>query len=267
MVAADLHVHTTNSDGTLSLSAVLAAARSADLAAVAVTDHDRLHPGLEAPVAARDGLTVVHGIELRVDAGDQRLDLLGYGARQTDALTAELDRVQADRVERGRAIVERVEDRLGVDLGVTVEPGFGRPDVARAVAGHPDTDYDVQGVFDDLIGDGGPCFVPRAVPEFEDGRALLAEACDLVGLAHPLRYEDPAAALERTAKLDAVELHYPYAGDPDLTPVRRAAERHDLLVTGGSDAHDDGLGRVGLDGAEWSRVRDRLSPAVPDSPG
>jgi predicted metal-dependent phosphoesterase TrpH len=263
MVAADLHVHTTNSDGTLSVADVCEAARAADLAAVAITDHDRLHPDLAAPVAARDGLTVVHGIELRVETGDQRLDLLGYGARPTPALTAELDRLQADRVERGRAIVANVEAALGVDLDVAIEPGLGRPDIARVVAAHPDTDYTVQDVFDELIGDGQPCYVAREVPGFERGRDLLADACALVGLAHPLRYDDPAAAMERAATLDAVELHYPYADDPDLEPVREAAARHDLLITGGSDAHDDGVGRAGLDAAEWARVCERLPAADP----
>ena len=86
MVVADLHVHTTNSDGTLTLETLPAAAETADVSAVAVTDHDRLHPGLSTPVATIDGIAVVHGIELRVDAGDRRVDLLGYGAERTAAV-------------------------------------------------------------------------------------------------------------------------------------------------------------------------------------
>ena len=255
MVVADLHVHTTNSDGTLTPSAVVPAARSAGLSAVAVTDHDRLHPGLDAPVVERDGVTLVHGIELRVAAGDQRVDLLGYGARRTDALTAAVDRLQRDRVARGRAIVDLVEDRLAIDLDVTIEPGFGRPDVARAVAAHPDTDYDPKGVFVDLIGDGKPCYVARDVPPFDRGRSLLADACDLVGLAHPFRYDDPAGALALTEHLDAVERWYPYHHEVDPAPVDRAIATHDLVPTGGSDAHDETLGVAGLAPEAWKSVR------------
>lgn len=262
MVVADLHVHTTNSDGQLTLDRLPAAADAAGLDAVAVTDHDRPHPGLAGPVATRGGVTVIHGIELRVDAGDQRVDLLGYGVRPTDDLVAECERLQADRVERGRAIVECVEDRLGVDLDVTVQPGFGRPDVARAVAAHPETDYSVQAVFDDLIAADGPCYVARDVPTFDRGREVLGEACDLVGLAHPLRYGETAAALSLAPALDALEVHYPYGDGRDLAPVQRVARRHDLLVTGGSDAHEDDLGRAGLDGGEWDRVRSRLAAAT-----
>jgi predicted metal-dependent phosphoesterase TrpH len=256
MMVADLHVHTTNSDGTLTLADLPAAAARADLSAVAVTDHDRLHPDLSGPVTDRDGLTVVHGIELRVDAGDQRVDLLGYGARRTDALVAECDRLQRDRIERGRAIVDCIEDRLGVDLPLEIDAGVGRPHIARATA--EVTDYTVQAVFDDFIGDGRPCYVARDVPEFQRGRRLLAEACGVVGLAHPFRYDDPAAALALTADLDAVERYYPYDRDVDPAPVDAAIEAYDLLPTGGSDAHGTDLGLAGLDEAGFERLRTRL---------
>jgi len=259
MVVADLHAHTTNSDGTFTLETLVAAARARDLAAVAVTDHDRTHPGLDAPVVDRDGLTVVHGVELRVAPGGERVDLLGYGVEETPALRAELDRVQRDRIERGRAIVERLEDRLGVDLDVAFERGLGRPDIARAAADHPDTELTHDEVFDRYIGSDGPCYVAREVPSFERGRELLVEACAVVGLAHPLRYDDPAAALALTAELDAVEGPYPYEGPVDRAPVEAAAAEHDLLVTGGSDAHDETLGRAGLDAEGWAAVRSALA--------
>jgi len=267
MVVADLHVHTTNSDGTLTLPEIPALARDAGLDAVAVTDHDRLHPDLGHPVAERDGVTLIHGIELRVEAGDQQVDLLGYGARATDALVDEVDRLQRDRRARGRAIIECVEDRLGISLPVEPERGLGRPDIARAVVAS-DADYDEIGaVFDDLIDESAPCYRARDIPGFERGRELLAETCGLVSLAHPLRYPDPGAALDSAAALDAVELHYPYDGsrghDPGSGPlkpadVRRFADRHDLLVTGGSDAHGRDIGGTGLDHADFDPVADAL---------
>jgi Predicted metal-dependent phosphoesterases (PHP family) len=77
--AADLHVHTTASDGTLTVPELPAAARRAGVEWVAVTDHDRVHPDLDAPVTDRDGVHIIRGIELRVETDRQRLDLLGYG--------------------------------------------------------------------------------------------------------------------------------------------------------------------------------------------
>jgi len=256
MVVADLHVHTTRSDGSLPLDAVPAAADAAGLDAVAVTDHDRVQPDLDGPVTTRDGVTVVHGIELRVETDSQRLDLLGYGVDPTEALLAECERLQRDRRQRGRRIIDRVEDRLGVDLPVEPLPGLGRPHIARAI--DEVTDYSYGAAFEELIGDGCPCFVARDVTPFERGRELLAEACALVGLAHPCRYDDPGAALEHCARLDAVELWYPYGFDADRELVADAVEHYDLVPTGGSDAHGETLGGEGLDAAAWDRVRTAL---------
>lgn len=256
MVVADLHLHTTNSDGEMTLADVPAAAREADVSAVAVTDHDCINSDLSTPVAHLDGITVVHGIELRVETGDQRLDLLGYGVQPTDELEALVDRLQRDRMERGRTIVECLEDELGVNLDLESRPGIGRPHIARATAEASDLTY--QGVFDEYIYDGGPCYAARDVPCFEDGVHILEEACGLVGLAHPFRYDDPAAALKRATDLDAVERYYPYDDDPDPGPVERVARKHDLVLTGGSDAHGHHLGRAGLDRVEYRQFRSRL---------
>jgi predicted metal-dependent phosphoesterase TrpH len=265
-VFADLHVHTINSDGEMELSAVPEAARDAGVSVVAITDHDRLHPELPTPVTAFEGVTVVHGIELRVEprsdgyGTDERVDLLGYGATPTPDLVDELDRIQTDRKERGRKIIENVEGRLEVDLGLDAREGLGRPHVARAVVDHSETDYDEAGdVFDDLIGNDGPCFVARDVTSFERGVELLDEACGLVGLAHPYRYDDPEAALELTEHLDAVERYYPYSDEVDSRTVERAIAENDLIPTGGSDAHDDTLGEAGLSKPEYRHFRSSVN--------
>ncbi|MEF8779676.1 MAG: PHP domain-containing protein [Haloferacaceae archaeon] len=267
---ADLHVHTTASDGQLELGAVPAAAREAGVSWVAITDHDRLHPDLSAPIERRDGISLVRGIELRVEASPAvegaerfRVDLLGYAVEPTAELRAELDRIQRDRIERGREIVRRVEGELGVELDVSLEQGVGRPHVARAIA-ESDAPYGYEDAFEELIGDDGPCFVARNVPAFERGAALLRESARLVGLAHPLRYGDPEAALSLAPRVDAVEVYYPYeAGvDPDgegAAAVADARRRNGLLATGGSDAHGSDLGRAGLDADAFAPVKRRLT--------
>ncbi|MES3518181.1 MAG: PHP domain-containing protein [Natronomonas sp.] len=256
MVVADLHVHTTNSDGSLTLRELPKAAADGGVDVVGITDHDRLHPELSGPIVDRDGVTVIHGIELRVESDAGRVDLLGYGARRTEALSALTDRLQQDRIERGGEMIDRLEERLGVSLPIEPRPGIGRPHIARAVA--EATDYSYGGVFEELIGDEGPCYVPREVPSFEAGLEVLEAACGVVGLAHPLRYPDPEAALELCASLDAVEGPYPYGRAVDRSVVDRAIERYDLLLTGGSDAHDDRLGLAGLERAEYRAFRAAL---------
>lgn len=263
-VVADLHAHTTVSDGTLTLDEVPAAAHEADVDWVAVTDHDRIHPGLDAPVVERDGVRIVRGIELRVDAGFERLDLLGYGVAHTDALDAETDRLQRDRRERGAAILDAVEERLGVDLDVEPRAGLGRPHIARAID-ESDAPYDYAGAFDELIGNDGPCYVAREVTPLDEGLDLLADACALVGLAHPFRYErvDEALAVARESPaIDAVERFYPYGRDVDGARIDRVADESGLLRTGGTDAHERTLGEAGLTRSAFEPVRERLPEPV-----
>ncbi|RLM68281.1 PHP domain-containing protein [Halorubrum sp. Atlit-8R] len=263
-VVADLHAHTTVSDGTLTLDEVPAAAREAGVGWVAVTDHDRIHPGLDAPVVERDGVRVVRGIELRVDAGFERLDLLGYGVEHTDALDAEVERLQRDRRERGAAILDAVEDRLGVDLDVEPREGLGRPHIARAID-ESDAPYDYAGAFDELIGNDGPCYVAREVTPLDEGLDLLADACALVGLAHPFRYERVGEALgvarERDA-IGAIERFYPYGRAVDDERIDRVAAEADLLRTGGTDAHERTLGVAGPTESAFEPVRERLPEPV-----
>lgn len=256
-LVADLHVHTTASDGTLTLAEVPAAAREAGLDWVAVTDHDRIHPGLDDPVVTRDGVGIVRGIELRVDAGFERIDLLGYGVKHTARLDAEIDRLQTDRRERGARMLDCVEERLGVELDVEPRPGLGRPHIARAIDESP-APYDYTGAFEELIGNDGPCYVARAVTSLETGIDLLRESCAVVGLAHPFRYDDVDEALDVAAELDAVERWYPYGRDVDVDRIDRVAAAADLLKTGGSDAHDRQLGVTGLSDAAFAPIRDRL---------
>lgn len=259
MVVADLHVHTRNSDGELATSAVPQAAIDGGVSVVAITDHDRLNPELSGPVCEIDGVTIIHGIELRVAGPHERVDLLGYGVEPTAALRAELDRLQTDRIERAEEMIDCIERRTGVALDLDLKPGIGRPHIARAIA-QSGIDCDYAGAFDRLIADDGPCFVAREVPSFERGRTLLSEASAFVSLAHPLRYDDLEAALALTADLDGVEYHYDYGREVDLSPVERVIEKHDLVITGGSDAHDRTIGRDGLNRTEYRRFRASCSP-------
>lgn len=264
-VVADLHAHTTVSDGTMTLDEVPAVARAADVEWVAVTDHDRIHPGVDAPVVDADGVRIVRGVELRVDAGFERLDLLGYAVTHTDALDAEIDRLQRDRRERGAAILAAVEDRLGVDLDLEPRAGIGRPHIARAVDKSA-APYDYADAFAELIGDDGPCYVAREVTSLDAGLALLDDACALVALAHPFRYDDVAAALDvarESAAIDAVERFYPYGRPVDTDRIDRLAEAEDLLTTGGTDAHERTLGEAGLSRSAFEPVRERLPDPVP----
>jgi predicted metal-dependent phosphoesterase TrpH len=259
MVYADLHVHTTASDGAMALSTVPAAARAAGVQVVAITDHDRPHPELGAPVTEREGVTLIRGLELRVDSPQGAVDLLGYGARETRSLDGLVERIQENRIERGGEIIRRVEEELAIDLDLEPTVGLGRPHVARAIANHPDSGYDYERAFSELIGANCSCYVPREIPELDRALPILRESCALIGLAHPFRYPDPERALSLTEELDCVERWYPYGRPVDTDLLDRVIETNELLPMGGSDAHDNRLGRTGLSERAYRAVEARLS--------
>jgi predicted metal-dependent phosphoesterase TrpH len=259
--SADLHIHTTASDGILTIEELPEVARKAGIDTVAVTDHDRVHPELTAPVSTHDAVTIIRGIELRVSAESQRLDLLGYGARRTDSLTELTASIQQNRKERGAAMVDAVESYLDVTLDIDICEGLGRPAIARAID-ESNAPYDYSDAFNEIIGSDGPCYIQREIPSFDTGAAVLADACAVVGLAHPFRYSDPAAALKQAEELDAVERFYPYSGqDADRanpTIVENVATNADLLLIGGSDAHNRTVGVTGPPSAAFEPFARRV---------
>lgn len=254
---ADLHIHTTVSDGMLTIGALPEAAKEAGLSWVAVTDHDRIHPELSSPITEREGINIIRGIELRVEAENQRLDLLGYGVEPTPELTTELDRLQHDRKNRAQKIIDCVESDVDVDLELDPHEGIGRPHIARAIDAS-DAPYTYQEAFDELIGRDCPCYVARDITSVDEGIELLQEACPIVGLAHPFRYDDIEAGLDYTSRLDAVERNYPYGREVDIEKIDRISERNDLLATGGSDAHKTELGEAGLSQSLFEEFRAQL---------
>lgn len=244
-LAADLHIHTTASDGMLTVDTLPGAAKEAGLSWIAVTDHDLVHPKLTSPITVREGINIIRGIELRVQTETQRIDLLGYGVEPTSNLTTELDRLQRNRVNRAQEMIDCVETQTQVDLELDPHAGIGRPHIARAIDDSA-APYTYQEAFDELIGRDCPCYVARDITSVDEGIELLRAACPVVGLAHPFRYDNVEAALDLTSKLDAVERYYPYGRKVDTVTIDRIIERNDLLVTGGSDAHETELGSAGL---------------------
>ena len=260
-IVADLHVHTTRSDGTIHPEDIPRLALDHDLVAIAVTDHDRMPPW-DRPVSVREGVICIAAIELRVESHDAgRVDLLGYGLSQTDELAAEIERLQRDRQERAQQMGMLLAEELDIDLDVDYGVGVGRPHIAKAVANA--TELNEQAVFDRYIGDNGPCYVARQVPSFETGAELLKTACAFVVLAHPLRYDDVNAALALVDGLDGVEVAYPYGASVDRSILDEFLSTRQVIQTGGSDAHDEvSIASAGLDHDDFEPVARRLGITV-----
>src|SRR5437868_6099254 len=75
---ADLHIHTTHSDGNYTPVQVVDIARRSGLAAVSITDHDCVEGLAGATHAAGEELEVISGVELSASFRGQVFHLLGY---------------------------------------------------------------------------------------------------------------------------------------------------------------------------------------------
>jgi predicted metal-dependent phosphoesterase TrpH len=263
-IAADLHIHTRASDGVMTLTDVVETAAEADLQAVAVTDHDRLHPELDGRISSIDAIEVIHGIEVRVEVAGARVDLLGYGVRPTAELEELLGTVQQSRIDRATRMIDSLESALGLSVDLTPSVGIGRPEIAAAVVDATEQ-YSSERVFEELIGEGCPHYVRRWVPDATTAIDALHAAGALVGLAHPYRYAELDTATAIVDELDAIEAYYPYrrrsGGGTDPARIEQIAATAGILVTGGSDAHDRVLGRAGLDAGRYHSFRDALKEA------
>jgi len=260
-VYADLHIHTKESNGNLTLKEVPVVAKNEGVSVVAITDHDCIHPEIDSPVINLKGVTVIRGIELRVEpeSMNERIDLLGYFVSRTEDLQTELKRLQNDRIERAEKIINFVQKQFGVELDIETHSGIGRPHIAKAIDESEKIPPSYSDAFEDIISKDGPCYVERDATSFKDGVELLSDACEVVSLAHPYRYGEPEKAIHLAQKeLDGVEFYYPYSNNetPNFS-VLKNKDFSNLLLTGGSDSHDKNIGQVGLPKYNFDRFTEK----------
>ncbi len=244
---ADLHVHTTASDGEYTPSQVAALAREAGLTAVAVTDHDTLAGVAEAREAATGSggkpLDVVSGVEISTDLDGRELHLLGYFVRPDHADLAEaLRRVCDRRRERFYDYVAKLAANGTVipadraELLAARTPSLGRRHVAGLLVACGYTG-NVNGAFYRFLHPLRAAVVPKITLPIEEAIRLVRAAGGASSLAHPPDLTDEQFARLRDAGLDAIESEYPFGRSSPGGRLRAVAARFGFVRTGGSDCH------------------------------
>src|SRR5690606_5412306 len=131
---ADLHMHSTASDGALAPAELMARAAEAGVELVALTDHDCVDGLDEArDAAARLGMAWVSGVELSAQWQGHTVHVLGYGFDPVaPGLQDALGQVRQGRWRRAEQIAER--------LAAKRMPGAleGALAAQRAAGGDPD---------------------------------------------------------------------------------------------------------------------------------
>ena len=249
----DLHLHTTASDGSLSPSALVWAARSGGLDVIAIADHDTCAGVDEARRALPNDIEVIPAIELSTTLEGSEQHILGYFIDPShSAITQYSIRAAQKRRERITGMLEKLRP-YGVNLTLddvvaAAEPGtrmIGRPHLARALAlkHHVQT---VSEAFDRFIGDAGPAFLPTQLLSPQEGIALIHTIGGVAVWAHPR-----ASALDKHLSsmiewgLDGIECYRPNATPAETLVAEQHARAHKLMVTGGSDWHGSWQGTLG----------------------
>lgn len=246
---ADLHTHTTASDGMFQPAENVRLAKEAGLSALAITDHDTVAGVEEALAAGREyGITVIPGVELSTSVDGKDIHILGYGISAEDSVL--LSRLQAQRNVRNRRNEEMLNKLAELNMRVSLEEleaaagksrledgSIGRPHIAQVLV---DKGYvaDKREAFDRLLGEGKPAYssLTRIAPT--EAIRWIHEAGGIAIIAHPGLYGDDDLVLTLLdSGADGLEAFH---SDHDEQMEQRYAEWAEIrgkLVTGGSDFH------------------------------
>jgi predicted metal-dependent phosphoesterase TrpH len=243
---ADLHIHSTASDGRLTPAEVVREAAKRGLSFIALTDHDTVDGIAPAKAAAKSfpQLKVIPAIEISTDIPEGEVHVLGYFIDYTDAeLEASLDRFRNSRVKRAQGMVAKLEN-LGIHIdwqrvqqiagGTTI----GRPHIAQAMMEKGYIDSFKQ-AFTDYLGRDRPAYVEREKMTPAEAVALIIKAQGLAVLAHPLTVNEPEAiTIElKAAGLAGIEAYYDGYTAEEVNRLVELADKYNLIATGGSDYH------------------------------
>jgi 3',5'-nucleoside bisphosphate phosphatase len=245
MRRAEIHSHSTASDGAYAPAEVARRCHEAGVELWALTDHDNCYGCAEAARAARSlGITFIPGIELSA-YHTRSVHVLGYGVvPDADALEDYARRRVKSRVERMHKMIERL-DGLGVQVSIEQvrdcadSEVLGRPHLARALLADGAVDT-MEEAFDRYLANGGPAHVATKWPTVDDAIALIHRVGGIAVLAHPGQYGlDEAIPGWVEAGLDGVEVIHPRHGAGDRSRYEEIAASHGLLKTASSDFHGD----------------------------
>jgi hypothetical protein len=244
MKFADLHLHTQFSDGTFTPEELVLYAQKAGLACIAVTDHDTVEGCARAAAAcAAVRMEFIAGAELTAEHEDIEVHILGYFLEtENRVLLGRIAQFQTVRQQRIHEMVAAL-NKLGVPLKVEAVFALanckspGRPHVARALVKER-LIGSLDEAFERYLKKGRPAWVPKTKMSALESVELIHQAGGLAVMAHPgLNRSDEIIPALVDAGLDGIECFHTKHSTVMSERYLEIAEKHHLLVTGGSDCH------------------------------
>ncbi|PKL48419.1 MAG: phosphatase [Candidatus Riflebacteria bacterium HGW-Riflebacteria-2] len=249
-IFADLHTHSTASDGLLTPTQLIESACEKGLSVIGITDHDTVAGLAEARRSAvRSGIRLVEGIELSCGwkGRDTSVHVLGlYIDENATALQKLLNEQREQRFQRALKMVDLLAG-LGLDVAElrqrfeqTPEKVLGRPHIARYLQ---ERGYvkDFQGAFEKYLSRGKPAYVAKDHVLPEVGIDVIHAAGGIAVVAHPGLTSDWTEVWSHISGLrwDGIETYYSEHTPSDVKRFAELAGKYNLVSTGGSDYHGE----------------------------
>lgn len=248
---ADLHVHTTFSDGMLTPGEVVNLAREMGMSAIAITDHDCIEgvaPAMDAALGTE--LEIVPGVEISAAIRDDEIHILGYFVDWREGpLVETLRKVKINRVKRMKKIIALLaETGIRVDgdkvFGTMPEGTVGRLHLARIMV-EDGLVRNVREAFDRYIGDGKICGVRHDRIDFTRVIKIIRDSGGVPVIAHPATMgRDEYLPDYIKAGLRGMEVFHVKHRASVNKKYLDLAEKYGLIVTGGSDCHGMGPDKI-----------------------
>ncbi|KAF1084613.1 error-prone DNA polymerase [Sporotomaculum syntrophicum] len=247
---ADLHIHTTSSDGASSPNEVVRMAVQANLRAVSITDHDTMEGICQAKLeAALYGIDVLDGVELSTEHDGMEIHILAYCVEpENSVLQKHLNLFRAARLSRARKIVAKLQ-HMGINIGYDQvlryagSGSVGRPHIAQALQAIGKVSS-VTEAFEQYIGVGKPAYEPRLKYHPVEMVKLIRRLGGVPVLAHPgISCGEDFIRTLIDAGLQGLEVYHPKQTSEMEAYYLGLCRQHNLLGTGGSDFH--GVGATG----------------------
>lgn len=247
----DLHVHTNFSDGTFSPEEVVEYANKIRLSCIAITDHDTvdgISPALK--YAAGKNTEIIPGVEFTAEIKECEVHILGFFIDHGKKwFIEELKNLRRLREKRMQRMLESL-GKKGINLtmeqvrNVSGEGSLGRLHLAKLLfeKGHVRS---VQEAFDIYIGSGKPCYVKGDRISPRDAIEMIAKLKGASVLAHPrIMGRDEFIPEFVKAGLKGIEVYHTDHAEAAVNHYKKIAQDYGLLMTGGSDCHGTGKGKI-----------------------
>ncbi len=244
MGKADLHIHSTASDGKASPTLIVEMAVEQNLNIIALTDHDTIAGYKEAQRAAEDKpIEILSGAEITAHFEGREAHLLAYCFDTEDPQIVNLlIGHKKARYKRGKWILKQLSKQgLEVDMNeVKAEArgsNIGRPHIAAVLVekGYVGSQREA---FIRYLSNQRLGTIPSDYVTVKEAIAIVKKAGGAVVLAHPGQMYDEKE-LDRLvdAGIDGLEVLHPSHNYEIQKSMEAYAQKHNLLVTGGSDFH------------------------------